>query len=176
VTEAEHLAEGQSDPAQPSFVQIGPEDLKQLAPLWESMRAYYGSIAPDLPRYGSAESWARRAREYLELLEDGGMILGLRCEDRLLAYAATRPSKSSTVFAWSEHTTEVETFVVEPSARGRGYGHLLLNQVRLELGRRGNDEIVLHVLATNDAALRFYRSAGFSPYLVMLSDAIPAAD
>ena len=156
------------------FIQIRADDLELIADLWESMRVYYATIAPGKPIYGQEESWAQRARSYRRLLLDpDGMILGLVVDGSFVAYAATRSAESSAVFAWSHRTAEVETLVVAASARGQGFGRMLLARLRTELRKRGIDELVLHVLSTNQAALEFYRREGFSPYLVLLSDAIP---
>jgi ribosomal protein S18 acetylase RimI-like enzyme len=160
-----------------TFLRIGAEDLERLAPLWESMRSYYMAIAPELPTYSAEESWARRAEQYRHLLDhEAGVIVALLLDDELTAYAATRPAETSSVFAWSERAAELETLVVARSARGRGLGHLLLDHVRSQLRAQGFDELTLHVVVTNEPALAFYKQAGFRPYLVMLSDAIPASE
>src|SRR5579859_4900580 len=157
------------------FVPIGPDEIPMLADLWEAMRDYYVRIAPELPTYSRDDSWGRRAKEYRELLEDPlGLIVGLAVDGELVAYAATRSTSTSSVFAWSENTAELETLVVAESARGRGFGGRLLGHVRELLRRRGVDELALHVLVGNQAAIDFYRGEGFSPYLLYMSDAIPS--
>jgi ribosomal protein S18 acetylase RimI-like enzyme len=50
---------------------------------------------------------------------------------------------------------------VEPTARGRGVGMLLVEGFLEEVGRRGQSAAHVVVAADNDAAVSLYRRAGF---------------
>jgi ribosomal protein S18 acetylase RimI-like enzyme len=159
-----------------TLIRIAEADLDRLRPLWAAMRdAYVDLTHGQLPIYDEEESWRRRRASYARLLGGADAFLLARERDgELVAYAAVNVVTTSTVFAWSERAGDLETLVVADAERGRGLGARLLQDVREELARRGVQEVVLHVLADNDRAIDFYRREGFRPYLVLMSDAMPA--
>ena len=57
--------------------------------------------------------------------------------------------------------TELLAIAVEPTARGRGVGMLLVEGFLEEVGRRGQSAAHVVVAADNDAAVSLYRRAGF---------------
>lgn len=155
-----------------------PDELEILEPLWNSLREHYEGLArrPGAV-YERAESWRRRLATYERLLRsDDDFILLAQDGSDVVAYAAVRIQPASPVFAWTDSTGYVETFVVDGSRRGHGIGRWLLARIRAELRRRLVDDLTLHVLVTNDEALQFYEAAGFRPYCTLLSDAIPPMD
>jgi ribosomal protein S18 acetylase RimI-like enzyme len=160
----------------PALVRVGAGELDRLAPLWESMRqSYLAQHGDRLPIYDADASWQRRRAIYLRILDEhDGFVLGLERDGVLVAYAAVEVVATSSVFAWSERAGNVETLVTAEAERSQGLGAQLMEAVRAELRLRGVDEVVLHVVADNERALAFYRRLGFAPYLVMLSDRIPA--
>ena len=52
---------------------------------------------------------------------------------------------------------------VEPAARGRGVGTLLLQAIANEAAQRGYAEVRLDVIDTNDRARALYERRGFRP-------------
>jgi ribosomal protein S18 acetylase RimI-like enzyme len=160
-----------------TLVVLGEEDLDRLRPLWAAMLRSYAELAGDeLPMYDEPESWRRRRPTYAAMLADpDAFVLARERAGELLAYAAVRIVATSTVFAWSERAGELETLVVADGQRGHGLGAQLLADVRAELARRGVTETTLHVVASNERAIDFYRREGFRPYLVLMSDAMPPA-
>ncbi|WP_255167283.1 GNAT family N-acetyltransferase [Natrononativus amylolyticus] len=57
---------------------------------------------------------------------------------------------------------------VKPPYRDRGIGSALLSAVEDALAERGADVVALEAMATNEAARRFYRRAGYEPYRISM--------
>jgi ribosomal protein S18 acetylase RimI-like enzyme len=82
-----------------------------------------------------------------------GTFFGIRHEDRLVAMAGERLRLPGFV--------EVSAVCTHPDARGRGYGAALTAKVAEHIRQTGNTPI-LHLLATNESALRVYERIGFT--------------
>jgi ribosomal protein S18 acetylase RimI-like enzyme len=158
-----------------AFTLTSVDAVELIEPLWNSLREHYESLA-DRPGdvYDRPESWRRRKATYTKLLEgEGGRIVGLSIDDELVAYAALGKATTSPVFKWSERATMIETFVVSDRHRSAGLGKKLMEMVRADARKRGDDELLLLVTTNNHAAIDFYRDVGFGPYCLLLSDAVP---
>jgi putative acetyltransferase len=59
---------------------------------------------------------------------------------------------------------EIRKMYVLPSARGKGYGRQLLNDLLAEAKQRGHRRVVLETASVLKEAIALYRSAGFKPY------------
>jgi len=53
---------------------------------------------------------------------------------------------------------------VDPHEQGIGLGRSLLSEISVALSASGFDQVVLHALIDNHAAVRLYESAGWTPY------------
>lgn len=62
----------------------------------------------------------------------------------------------------------INELVVDAAQRGRGVGRTLLDEAIAEARTRGMDEIEVSTFFGNDAAIRLYRSAGFTEEYLML--------
>ncbi|WP_106397739.1 GNAT family N-acetyltransferase [Actinocorallia populi] len=60
------------------------------------------------------------------------------------------------------HVRQIQGLAVDPEARGRGIGGLLLEGAVAEARRQGARKLTLRVLAGNTAARRLYESLGFT--------------
>lgn len=56
---------------------------------------------------------------------------------------------------------DIQTIAVSKTARGSGYGRLLMNELLDEAARRGATQVFLDVRADNTAARSLYNSLGF---------------
>ena len=79
------------------------------------------------------------------------------------------------------HTTgdrfaELQSLVVEPARRGGGLGTDLLHEVYRQVRRRGVEEMVIGVLATNEPAKRLYEREGFRPWVILTMGTVPDPD
>ena len=72
-------------------------------------------------------------------------------------------------------TCLVDELVVQPHARSKGIGALLLDEAIRLAGDHGCAEISLSVMASNAEALRFYRRHGFEDEALLLEHHFPAA-
>ena len=66
----------------------------------------------------------------------------------------------------------VRNVFVVPGHRDRGVGSALLAAAEAELADRGVDVVRLEVLADNDAAMRFYRRAGYEPHRIEMEKSV----
>jgi putative acetyltransferase len=67
------------------------------------------------------------------------------------------------LFRLNSMEAEVRKMYLLPSARGRGLGRLLLDQLIAEARRLGCRRVVLETASVLSEAIGLYRSAGFSP-------------
>jgi ribosomal protein S18 acetylase RimI-like enzyme len=153
------------------IVEAGAERLDDLEPLWHALVQHHGAVADGLgePRE-RADTWARRRRLYQELLaKDGTYALIAERDGAPIGYAMvslSRPSMTWTI----DHSANLETLAVLPEARGAGVGTQLVEAVKDRMRAAGVTHLALGVVATNDAAIRFYRRHGFQPaFLEMLA-------
>jgi ribosomal protein S18 acetylase RimI-like enzyme len=83
-----------------------------------------------------------------------GTYLGFRREGQLIAMAGER--------LHPEGWTEISAICTDPAARGQGLASRLTRAVAHGIRERGETPL-LHVAATNENAIRLYRTIGFSP-------------
>jgi RimJ/RimL family protein N-acetyltransferase len=55
---------------------------------------------------------------------------------------------------------------VDPAYRGKGVNQLIIDSLKAWAKTKGLTELRLDVYPTNDAAIRAYEKAGFTPYLI----------
>jgi ribosomal protein S18 acetylase RimI-like enzyme len=152
----------------PAIRRLAATELDLIEPLWNALREHHSSVTPDLgePR-PRADSWQRRRGQYEGWLatSDAFVLLAER-EGTPVGYAMVQVRQGSSTWPISERAGEIETLSVLPEERNRGTGSALLQEVRRQLGERDITELSLHVMHTNDEALRFYESHGFKPFAV----------
>jgi ribosomal protein S18 acetylase RimI-like enzyme len=145
---------------------IDASELDLIEPLWNALREHHSSVTPDLgPPRSREESWERRRRQYEQWLSEpeAFLLVAERAGERV-GYSMVHVREGSPTWPISERAGEIETLLVLPRERGQGTGTALLEAVRTELDGRGVTEVSLHVMATNNDAIRFYERHGFSPY------------
>lgn len=151
-------------------VVAGADRLAELEPLWLALHDHHAHTGAEdvAPVRDAVSSWERRRAQYerwmaggdaaLVVAEDGGDVLGylvLSVGDGGMA-------------TWDvgEAVAEVETLSVAPAFRGRGVGRALLSAARDLARSRGAGSLLVGVLHTNEAAIRFYQSEGFGTFYV----------
>ena len=152
----------------------GIGDLPRLEHLWLELHAHHQSVAPHLGPFTSDEgSWRVRRASYEEWLAlDGFLFLAFE-RDVLIGYAMVAihdPAGPEWTDTWlvGRRIAELETLVVEATARGGGIGSALLDAVESELERRGIGDVVIGVVPGN-AAQRLYERRGYQPTWLTLS-------
>jgi RimJ/RimL family protein N-acetyltransferase len=90
------------------------------------------------------------SRSALYVAELDGEIVGVQAIDRFFEFHNDSVQHVATIGTW-----------LRADARGRGIGKLLSKESLGFAREHGYLKIVIHVLADNEDALRFYRSLGF---------------
>lgn len=83
-----------------------------------------------------------------------GLVAGVRGEADITAFVA---------FMLAGESADLVTLGVVPPARGRGLGHLLLQESLPLLAHQGVEKVILEVCETNQAARALYAANGFKP-------------
>ncbi len=136
------------------------DDLGAVTDLWVA-------LARDQREHGShVGAETNRETMYATLgahqVDDG--LLVARDGDSVVGFAS---------FAVEHGTLELEcrrgllsNLYVEPAYRGNGIGTALLERVEERLSARGVEVCLLEAMVANEAARRFYHSAGYEPFRI----------
>jgi ribosomal protein S18 acetylase RimI-like enzyme len=142
-----------------------------LRDLWLAVHRRHIESMPELEPYVDDDtSWAARRSLYTELLAKPDTILLLARDpgdaDRLVGYGLAYVMDAAG--SWIDDTWvtaprvgEIESVGLLPAYRNRGLGTLLMDRLEAELRDIGIHDLVLGVLAGNDAAIRLYERRGF---------------
>ena len=101
----------------------------------------------------ATDAWLSETMHY-ELLANHTHYFVLLEGDRVLGYAGLSKLPSS-------EQSDVQTIAVRPSARGRGFGRALMDQLLNTAITERASEVFLEVRADNPVAQRLYESLGF---------------
>ena len=151
-------------------------DLTALEPLWVSVHHRHAESMPELAPYvDDQQTWAARRALYAELLGKPGTVLLLASlGGDLVGYglAHVMPAGETWVAdTWQtgDRIGEIESLAVLPSHRGQGIGTQLLAGLERELQAGGVSDLIIGVLAGNEAAIRLYQRRGYRPTWTYLS-------
>ena len=110
-----------------------------------------GPALAELERRCFPDPWSAEAfRSTLETPGGAGVVAELG--EELVGYGLTLNAG---------RVAELLNLAVAPEHRRRGLGHDLLEQILADLEAEGVQEVFLEVRASNEAAFRLYRDAGF---------------
>ena len=164
------------------IVEAGPDRLAEVEHLTRALHAHHRTVDPQIPgipprdadawwalRRGRYESWFTEPDTFVLLAEQDGA-------DRPVGYALVTFHESDDSHATGERFAELQSLVVDPDRRGGGLGTLLLHEVYRQVRRRGVEEMVIGVLATNEAARRLYEREGFRPWVILTMGKVPDPD
>lgn len=131
---------------------------------------------PELAPYVDDDtSWRERGTLYSGLLAKPDTVLLLaRDSDRLVGYGLAHVIDVAQTWiadTWQTESQvgEIESVGVLPDYRNTGIGTRLLDRLEAELRAAGVHDLILGVLAGNDAAIRLYQRRGFRPTWFYLS-------
>jgi ribosomal protein S18 acetylase RimI-like enzyme len=161
-------------------VRGGAERIPDLQPLWESLHEQHAAVAPELAELGPVrsadESWLVRRALYREwLAEPDAFVLVAEASSGPVGYALVHMRGPEETWATGDRIAELETLGVLPAFRGRGTSMALTEAVQRELRRIGTEHMAVSVIASNEAALRFYERLGLQRSLVSYIGAVPPA-
>lgn len=126
------------------------DDFESLCALYcKSVRCNPDGFIQDLNYHGCLIAKARLWRA-----AGGEMLVGYT-DDKLIALGGLSPETETRVELCKLH--------VDPELQGRGIGRLMTERLIGVARSRGFAEIVLHVTATQKAAINLYNSIGFRP-------------
>jgi ribosomal-protein-alanine N-acetyltransferase len=158
----------------------GVEALPRIEPLTRSLHEHHRTVDPDIsgvPLRDTDGWWAvRRERYRAWLAASVTFLLVAEADGGAVGYALVTFHDRDDSNTTGDRFAELQSLVVSPERRGGGLGTALLHEVYREVRRRGAEEMVIGVLATNEAALRLYRREGFEPWVVLTLGKVPDPD
>lgn len=141
------------------------DDADRLADLWVELardqRAHGSHLQPQANREAVREGLARH-------VITGGLLVA-RVDDEIAGFVQFAPEGGS--YKQDVERGVIENLYVRPEHRGEGIGSELLERAEQELFDAGADRVSLEVLASNEAARRFYARHGYDPHRVELEKA-----
>src|SRR4029077_513063 len=159
----------------------GIDQLSRIEPLTRALHEHHRTIDPAIP--GAAlrdtDAWcsAPRERHRAWLTEPDSFLLVADVEDGTAAgYALVTFHDRDDSNATGDRCAELQSLVVSPERRNGGLGTDLLHEVYREVRRRGAEEMVIGVLATNEDARRLYEREGFRPWVLLTLGKVPDPD
>lgn len=94
-------------------------------------------------------------KEYVfEQIENGLKIIGYY-NDELVGYLAYEIKEKATKFIW------IDELVITEKERGKGYGTLLMNEIKNIQEKENIQRIELNVFAFNENAVKLYKKIGY---------------
>lgn len=145
------------------IIRADASHIDELEPLWHAMRAHHGSVTEHWgPLRDPEDSWARRRRNYADILAEGGTLLLAVEAGAIVGHAiCEREEGGSPTWAWPRDVLALVDISVLPEARGRGIGDQLMEAFEAEGRARGVAALDLAVVEPNVAARRLYEKHGF---------------
>ena len=151
-------------------------DPSPLRELWLGVHHRHVEFDPRwLPTSTMTPTWAARRRLYSGLLAKPDTVLLLARESgRLVGYGlahVTHVADTWIADTWvtAARVGEIESVGVLPESRNRGIGTALMDRLEAELTADGVQDLMLGVLAGNDAAIRLYERRGYRPTWMYMS-------
>ena len=152
----------------PSISRGDASRIDDLKPLFLALREHHGSVTPDWPLRNEEEAWRRRRQNYVDILDEGGVLFLATDGDDLVGFAICEQEEGgSPTWEYPRDFLAIVDIVVLPNHRGSGIGEALMREAEAEARERGLAALDLMSLAVNHAARRFYERYGFQPDLVL---------
>jgi len=158
-------------------VKAGIDRIPELEPLWRALHAAHLSIdmrLPGIPMRAQDEAWARRRDQYRGwLAEKDALLLMAESRGKPVGYALSHLREADE--SWDTHGRFgiLESIAVLPELRRRGVGQMLMAALHAELRSLGVTVLEIGVVATNEAARRFYERQGFRPWVIHYLGTVP---
>lgn len=144
-----------------------PRDLEALRQFEQSIVASERPFDPTLRaadvRYYELGEMLQAADTYFAIAEAGDRAVGC-------GFARMAPSKP---FLKHERHGYLGLIYVEPEYRGRGLAQRVIGVLKDWCRANGLTELRLEVYVQNDAAVRAYEKAGFTPHVIEMRLALP---
>jgi ribosomal protein S18 acetylase RimI-like enzyme len=153
--------------------------IDELESLWRTFtRAQQAAAGSMWEPLDDEESWRRaRERHALRLASDSFLLLARRNQE-LIGYALLGVIREpqSTIWALRRREAVLHYICVGRENQRTGVGRALITAIEQELQAEGVERILLHALAGNHQARRFYRQHGFAEMEVGMIRCIAPGD
>ena len=142
-------------------------DLPSLAALFRQLHAHHVRIKPESFRMPEDQWFSERINA---ILDDGEMTVFVSVgeDGNLNGYAAVRIMSVDSAERVPRKMCYIDCFAVVESARRKGIGTALFNEVKRFARKNGCGSIQLGVTAVNADAVRFYEKMGLVPRTVQM--------
>lgn len=157
----------------------GVEALPRIEPLTRSLHEHHRAVDPAIPGVPLRDTdgwWEVRSARYRAWLADDAFLLVAEDGGADVGYALVTFRDRDDSNETGDRFAELQSLVVAPDRRGDGLGTALLHEVYREVRRRGAEEMVIGVIATNQPAMRLYEREGFRPWVVLTLGKVPDPD
>jgi ribosomal protein S18 acetylase RimI-like enzyme len=132
-------------------------DLKSMASLTRDALSF--ASHPDTQHWEAMSDEEMEAHLHAYLSGEQAIVLVARAEHATLGYVGARFEPDA--LRRSDRRALIELLAVAPPYRGRGFGTRLVMELLAALRRQGITRVSVQVVAANEAAVRFWRRAGF---------------
>lgn len=153
----------------PDIIRGDASRIDELEPLWLALREHHASITEHWgPLRPPEESWGRRRKNYVDILDEGGLLFIAEEDGAIVGHAMCEIEQGggSPTWAWPPDFVAIVDLIVLPDRRGQGVGEALMSAVEQEARERGIAALDLMVAAPNENACRFYERQGFRADLI----------
>ncbi len=105
----------------------------------------------------------KELKEYVfEQLEKGLKIIGFYNDKELIGYLAYEIKEKATKCLW------IDEFIITKKERGKGYGSLLMQEVKKISEKEKVKRIELNVYSFNENAIKLYKKLGYKEQRLIL--------
>jgi ribosomal protein S18 acetylase RimI-like enzyme len=133
------------------MVSIRPAEARDDSRLAAIDQMTWSPLASPAPRPGPGSPFSKDPKR----LDD---LLVAEVDRLVVGYVAMHQTISLPSHA---HVLEIDGLAVAPAQQGRGIGHRLVEEAKMEAVRRGARKLTLRVLGPNTSARRLYERCGF---------------
>ena len=158
-----------NDP-RPTIEPADRDDLETLADLWvrlaRDQRQHESAVRPEPNR--------ETMRETLGAYQVADGLFVARLEGEIVGFASVSIERGT--LELDSTRGMLSNIYVDPDYRDRGIGAALLKAAEASAAERGADELLLEVMAENEAARRFYRREGYDEFRVTMARSLDDRD
>ena len=140
-----------------TYLELGPESLELIRPLWEKLNDHHLVRSPDFRQHYEQMTFDVRKADLLK-----------KERLRIILAILNRAPVGYCVCTVAGDTGEVDSIFVEDAYRRSGIGEQLMYRALVWLKAAGPEKTIVAVAAGNEAATPFYESFGFMPRMTVL--------
>lgn len=140
------------------YLELGPEDIDMIRPLWEALNEYHLARSPNFRQHYEQMTFEARKRDLLK--KERLHVIVAVVDGRPIGYCVCTIS--------SEGDGEIDSIFIGSSYRRSGIGEELMGRALAWLDAGGAKKKIVAVAAGNEAAIPFYESFGFVPRMTVL--------